>query len=227
MNPIDRLFALVAPHYCLGCHREGAILCHECSDAIDTLPSICYACGKATRANRPCADCVRNNRPRYVWIVTKFDDIAKQLVHAYKFEEVRSAAIVIARSIDDILPYFAHEPLVAFVPTASSHRRQRGFDHAELIAREVSRLRKWHYARLLHRNSQARQLGATRKQRKEQLKGVFTPTNEQLIAGKHILLVDDVITTGATIEECTKVLYKAGAATVSVAVFARTPEKKL
>ena len=127
--------------------------------------------------------------------------------------------------IEQILPYFADPPLVTFVPTATRHRRQRGFDHAELLAKELSRIRGWHYARLLNRVSQVHQTGATRMQRKEQLKNVFVSQNNSLIKGAHILLIDDVVTTGATLDACSRALKESGAARVDAAVFARTPPK--
>jgi predicted amidophosphoribosyltransferase len=72
---------------------------------------------------------------------------------------------------------------------------------------------------------QSRQLGASREQRRSQLKNALRLNNHDLIKGRHILIVDDVVTTGATIEACAKMLKKAGAAQVDAAVFARTPNK--
>ena len=130
-----------------------------------------------------------------------------------------------AQLINQALPYFADEPLVTFVPTASNRRRERGFDHAQLIAKELAKLRGWHIATLLGRQAKVRQLGAKRETRKEQLKNAFRPVNTGLIKGSHILLVDDVVTTGATVEVCVKELIKAGASQVDAAVFAYTPKK--
>jgi ComF family protein len=158
-------------------------------------------------------------------MVTTYDEAAKKLIRAYKFEEKRAAAPIIATMITETLPHFAEAPIVIFVPTATSHRRIRGFDHAELLAKEIAKQRNWHYERLLHRTSQSRQLGADREQRKVQLKNVFRAHNRKDITGKHILLIDDVVTTGATLNECAKLLYEMGAQQVDAAVFARTMEK--
>ena len=145
------------------------------------------------------------------------------MVHAYKFEQQRAMAPVMAGMLDDALPYFAEQPLVTFVPTSSSHYRERGFDHAELLTRELCKRRRWHYMRLLHRTTQVRQLGATRAARKQQLNDAFALATPGLIKNQHILLIDDVITTGATIEACSRVLRAAGARQVDVVAFARTP----
>jgi ComF family protein len=127
--------------------------------------------------------------------------------------------------MDEVLPYFAEEPLLAFVPTVPSHIRERGFDHAALLAKELARLREWHYRPLLARQNNGQQHGANKATRHEQVKGAFRAKSEPLVAGKHVLLLDDVTTTGSTLLECSKVLKKAGVASVDAVVFARTPER--
>lgn len=224
MNPIDRFLSFFAPYNCVGCGTEGAVLCSECLEAIPQLPSLCYACGKATKSGMPCGACAKKMQPQHVWMYAAYKDVAKEVLHSYKFDEQRGAATPIASAMEQTLPYFAEPPLVTFVPTASSHRRLRGFDHAELLAKEIAKARKWHHVRLLHRSGRVRQLGATRVTRKQQLKGIFSPASSLDITGKHILLVDDVVTTGATIEACTMVLKNMGAARVDAVLFARTME---
>jgi len=225
MNPIDRLLSTLAPYKCLNCPIEGKVLCAECTETIMQLPSICYACGKATRNYRPCPDCVGEYKPQHAWVYAEYKDLAKDYISAFKFGSKRQVAVGIAGLIGDILPYFVAAPLVTYVPTAASRRRERGFDQAELLAKELARIRKWQYAPLLVRQADVRQLGSTREQRKKQLRGVFRPTSQEMILGSHILLVDDVLTTGATIESCSKVLKKAGASYVDAVVFSRTPKK--
>jgi ComF family protein len=161
-----------------------------------------------------------------VWFCTAYNDLPTELVKALKFEQKRSTALAMAKLIDDGLPYFASAPLVTYVPTAPSRRRERGFDHAQLIAKELAKLRGWHLATLLKRQSKIRQIGANRKIRRSQLKDAFRAVNANLIKNNNILLVDDVVTTGATIEACAKVLLRAGAPTVDSAVFAYTPKNR-
>jgi ComF family protein len=173
---------------------------------------------------RPCPDCVGQNKPQHVWIFAEYSGLAKSLVHTLKFDCTRLAAIEMAELMDGCLPYFANPPLVGYVPTAPARHRARGFDHAQLVAKELARLRGWHYTTFLARRKHNRQLGADREQRKRQLKDTFRIVNHSLVKNRHILLVDDVVTTGATLEVCTKELKKAGAAQIDAAVFARTPK---
>lgn len=225
MNPIERILDVIAPVTCVSCGQEGALICLECSETISTLPSICYVCGRATKNYKPCTNCIGKNLPQHVWIYSEYVELIKEIIHQYKFESTRSAAQTIAGLIDETLPYFVDKPLITYVPTASSRRRLRGFDQSALLAKELAKIRKYNYASLLARQTQIRQLGSSREERKRQLKGAFRPINKHFIAGRHILLVDDVVTTGATIEACTKELLKAGALQVNAIVFARTPKR--
>lgn len=222
MNPIDKIISVFAPNSCAGCGLERGVICMECMDLLDTLPSICYVCGKATAKNVACDVCQKRYQPSRVWMFTAYKGLAKDIITSYKFDQKREAAASIARCIDTILPYYDEPPVVTFVPTATNHRRSRGFDHAELIAKEVARLRNWQYWRTLNRISQLQQHGETRQTRINQLKGVFVPTNLPAFHNKRILIIDDVLTTGATITECSRTLYKSGALMVEAAVFSRT-----
>ena len=226
MNPIERVLNLLAPDDCVGCQTEGRIICQECIDQIDRLPAICYGCGKISRNFKPCPKCINRWRPQHVWIYTAYDGLAAELVKSLKFEQKRSAAKDIAQMINEALPYFADEPLLTYVPTAPSRRRERGFDQAQLIAKELAKLRGWHLVTLLKRQAKVRQLGSKRNVRRVQLKNAFMPINKKLIKTKHVLLIDDVVTTGATIETCAKILLKAGAFEVNCAVFAYTPRNR-
>jgi competence protein ComFC len=208
----------------VGCGIEGSVICQECGEKIDSLPSVCFMCGKATHNHKPCIDCVGKYKPEHVWMYCEYNGLAKELVLALKFDQKRQAACEIAKFIDEILPYFNTQPLLTFVPTSPNRIRGRGFDHAKLIAKELAMIRGWHYQTLLSRQKEAHQLGSTREQRLNQLRGVFGAISEISINNKHILLVDDVCTTGSTLEECTKQLKKAGARQVDAAVFARTPK---
>ena len=124
---------------------------------------------------------------------------------------------------------FAAKPvLVVPVPLHARKLRQRGFNQSELIARAALKLsqdgdRYVLSADALERRRETKsQIGLTRHQRRENLRGAFAVGKPQDVAGREILLVDDVFTTGTTASECARVLRRAGAAKVWVATVART-----
>jgi predicted amidophosphoribosyltransferase len=95
----------------------------------------------------------------------------------------------------------------------------RGYDQAQVIARELAKRRQLAYRQLLSRSGTFRQVGASRESRFSQLKGAFTAKGH---TPSHVLLVDDVLTTGASVESAAKELKRNGAKTVDVAVFAQS-----
>lgn len=154
-----------------------------------------------------------------VYALKLYGGFAKELVHQLKFERTSSAAQEIAELMAQ---GFAVAPdlLVTHVPTATSRARMRGYDQAALIARGISTRLGLEYAPLLARSGQARQVGKNRKERLMQLQASFASIRPHTMQGRHIVLVDDVVTTGATLEVAAATLKSAGAAHVSAAVFA-------
>ena len=125
-------------------------------------------------------------------------------------------------------PPCSKEPVVVVpVPLPPRKLKQRGFNQAELMAQEAVRLApelKLEVAGgvMIRSRETASQIGLTRRQRRENMRGAFEVVRPEAIAGRTVLLVDDVFTTGTTVSECARVLRRAGAAKVYVATVART-----
>jgi ComF family protein len=154
-----------------------------------------------------------------VWAATEHEGVGKTLVHQLKFERARAGAAVAAKAMADLLLPDANW-LVTFTPTAPVRVRGRGYDQAQLIAGQLARMLQCEYAPLLLRMGTQRQVGQTRQVRREQMMQAFRPVRPGSIRGRHILLIDDVLTTGSTLEAAAATLKAAGAKRVSAAVFA-------
>lgn len=212
---------MIAPHTCLGCGEEGAIMCEGCRLAlIPNVPSRCYRCHKVTLQSQTCSNCRRFGL-KHVWAATDYDNIAKDVVFKLKFGRASVASNVIAKSIHDYLPLLSEQTKVTYIPTAPSRVRVRGYDQAKLIARSFAQQRDLQIVSLLGRRSVSRQVGSTRKERFAQLENAFFAKNHD-IKDAEILIIDDVLTTGATLESAAKILKQAGAKKVSAAVFAQS-----
>lgn len=144
------------------------------------------------------------------------------MVKEFKFEGKRAAAHTLATLTARAVPRLKPDVLVVHIPTATAHVRERGYDQALLLARAFAKERQLLHATLLSRTKQLTQHGAGRQDRLRNIQGAYTLCNPELIPGAHILLVDDVVTTGATLAEAARVLLQAGAKSVSAAVFAQT-----
>ena len=141
-----------------------------------------------------------------------FDGVARQLVLALKFRHRRVAAGVLAAAVVRRLPLHRFD-LVTWAPTSARRVRGRGYDQAELIARAVARQLRVPCRRLLYRAHSAPQAG---KSRRERLTGPAFRAR-QARPGLHVLVVDDVVTTGATLQAAAQALRGAGVSTITLA----------
>ena len=167
-----------------------------------------------------------------------YDGGLRDLIHLLKFQQVRPAADVLGRmlaetigTLEQVMPLgtiFSSTITVVPVPLHTRKQAQRGFNQAEMIARgalkQLSRPKRFDLcAGVLHRRRETgSQIGLTRHQRRENMRGAFAVSDPTRILNRNILLIDDVYTTGTTASECARVLRRAGAARVWVATVART-----
>lgn len=119
------------------------------------------------------------------------------------------------------LPYLERSVVMTFVPTATSRQRSRGYDQSELIAKTLSKQKGVNFVPTLGRLGQSRQVGSTRAKRFSQAEQMFFALKSDKIKGAHVVIVDDIVTTGASLEAAAKILRKAGAKQVSAVVFAQ------
>ncbi len=217
LRPLD----VLVPPVCAGCGLPGEAVCEECRTLLVPLPPICARCGHPWPISvARCAEC-----PASLDVArqaTGYHGPAAAVVPALKDGRRRTLAgdladLMVAR----IPPPPAGIPLVP-VPIAAERLLTRGFNQAELLARALATRWGREVALLLRRiDDSTAQRGATAAQREEQVRGAF-----RLRPGTGpppaVCLVDDVVTTGATLTACARVLRRAGARRVGAVAFART-----
>lgn len=229
MSLMEAVIGWVAPPQCVACGREGSALCVACATSeIVPYGQQCWLCNRSSVNGRTCPKCRAGGSPRFVWITTNYGGAAQDLVKIYKFGHQRVASRVLSHLMVGTLYDFNNQTeldklnyLVVPVPTATSRVRQRSFDHSALLARAVARQLGTEFANGLGRFGQSRQLGAKRPDRLKQPEGKYFLRQPQVIRGRNILLIDDVVTTGATIKAVTKVLRQAGTKRVDALIFAK------
>ena len=220
MDLVDKIFSFIAPYECLACSAQGPILCEACTEAeIVQVINSCIGCKKLSANGKTCANCRSSFPIDALWAACSYGPLAKQIVKEYKYNSKRGIAEFMTTQMLDVLP--EAELLVTSVPTSSIRIRQRGFDHAARLAKTLANKARLPYSPLLRRLNNSHQVGSSRKKRIEQAEKLFLFGGTTDISGKDILIVDDVVTTGASISAATRVLKKAGAKNVYGLVFAR------
>lgn len=215
---------LIAPHYCCSCGDMGAILCEYCKFNIISEP-----CGTCVLCDTPAAggqNLCRQCRPPFskAWCVGDRSDELKELIDAFKFNRARAAHRVLAELLHHTVPLLPHDVIVTSIPTIPAHIRVRGYDQAQLVARCFAKMRHLPYqSAVMRRTNTVQHTAANRRQRMEQAKRAFSASAQP---GKTYLLIDDVCTTGASVQYAAKALKDNGAKDVWVAVLAKQGHKQ-
>ncbi|MBZ5653050.1 MAG: ComF family protein [Acidobacteriia bacterium] len=224
-------------------------VCRPClSDIRPIAGGVCSRCGErvfspyalGSDASEVLCGLCRRLEPPFAKAVAygSYDGGLRELIHLLKYEQVQPAATVLGRMLAEALSrlnscWIQGTVLVVPVPLHAQKLRQRGFNQSELIARaaikqdaikrEGASGRLVLHPRVLERRRETQsQTGLTSHQRRENIRGSFAVASPGEIAGREILLVDDVFTTGTTVSECARVLRRAGASKIYVATVART-----
>lgn len=211
MRPYHLLIELLFPRKCMLCRcllsREETDLCRDCRS---TTPEW-HSPGKSY----PSIDDVVS-----VWY---YDASVRDSLLRYKFSGCRHYAKPYARLLSmAILRGLPEGEVITWVPVSPLRRLKRGYDQSELLARAVGAELGLPVVRLLKktRNNRAQSGIEDPALRRTNVRGVYQTLSSGEIRGKRIILLDDILTTGATAGECARILRKAGAKQVSLAVMA-------
>jgi len=200
-NLLDLLF----PRMCINCQREGYYLCPDCFSLLEISDLHQKHPGK-------------NLNDLYFALPYK-SPLIKKLVRAFKYppfikelaqtlSEIIIAHFQMSSNVENFKKY-----IMIPVPLEKKRKKWRGFNQAEEIGGHLANYFKLPLITdlLLKTRSTPPQVDLSSKKRGENLRGVFSIKNAQSIQGKNILLIDDIYTTGSTMEECGRVLHQAGA----------------
>src|SRR5687767_10402441 len=147
---LEKIIAGIAPHHCLTCGVENNTLCDGCLYSLPPLDyQRCVICQQRS-LQAICIDCTADTGVKAVWVAQPYEGIAKQLLWQYKFERVRDAVKPLASLLHSTTPRLQGYT-VTTVPTTPAHIRQRGYDHAELLAKTYARQADLPYEVLLER----------------------------------------------------------------------------
>jgi ComF family protein len=207
------------PSRCLGCGRWGDLICEKCFlDLPWILPPVCNKCGKPESSGGLCPGCW-NSPPSIDGIrsVFRFEGIVRKAIHHLKYYDLKAISKDLAKILYDYIALNKLEyELIVPVPLHKKRLRYRGYNQSLLIARELGKLSNNDVlpdvlVRVKEGVSQARTKGV--QQRVKNVKDAFS-CNGYSIRNRKVILIDDVCTSGATLESCAKALKAAGAESI-------------
>lgn len=212
---------MIFPPQCGGCGKEGQRFCADCRASLAYLPApVCEHCGFPLRAGEMlrCASCLRQPTPALASVrsVAFFEGPLQQALHRLKYKRDIILADALAVLLCEAWPAYGFAAdLVVPVPLSAQRMRERGYNQAGLLADAFAALMGLPYtpagaARFRHTASQ---VGLSAHERQANVAGAFRGRTER-VADKAVILVDDVYTTGATLNACAEALLAAGAVRV-------------
>ena len=219
------------PIECLGCQKEGKWLCGSCGKRISIeTEDVCLVCKTLSFAGRTCFACKKACALEGVIRFFDYDDILVQwLIQMAKYGYVQKALDCLLEVVEphvrpklDLLDMDARAFVYVPVPLHARRQRDRGFNQAEVIARRIAGLVGAEMSPVLkRRKDRPPQATLTETDRAVNIKNNILCLDKILVNGKYVCLVDDVTTTGSTLDECARTLKAAGAQAVWGLVLAK------
>lgn len=234
---IGQLLDAIWPRTCEICggpvDRPGRYVCAECVNRLPFVPTdgCCRRCGRAAErlsGDFLCADC-RVEKPRFDRAASalQFDGEARDVLNGYKFREklwMRDDLVDWLEAIVRVRFKVGEIDLVVPMPSTVWHLLDRGYNQCAYLAKSLAkRLEKPYGGHVLGRvGSPKRQGGLTEDERRANAEGTFSVRRPARVAGRTVLVVDDIMTTGSTLSACAAELKRAGAVRVWCATVARS-----
>ena len=215
---------LLFPLRCLGCGEEGEIICEMCRRRLLRIsPPFCPKCGKPLLREGICGECYRERAFDGMRSALFFAGLIREAVHQFKYQGIKALADPLGDMLTEcFLRYAIPADVVVPVPLHPKKLRERGYNQAGLLGRRMARNLGLPFddRTLIKARETPPQVGLSREERLRNVKGAFA-CRDGALAGRRVVLVDDVITTGATAESCAEALRRGGASSVWIFSLAR------
>lgn len=223
---LDKIINFFLPRTCFCCGADlktKTLLCEDCFKKVEVVKGlICQRCGVPLKyGGKYCYNCRGSKASKYkcsfIRSALKFNEPTRALIHAFKYEKYLNIAPYFAEIMYSTFrkyPEYREAAFLVPVPIYKSRQRRRGFNQAEVLAKHLGKICGIPVLNALVRTKNTKsQTKLTREERKQNILDAFTLAKnmEAQIKKQAVILIDDVCTTSATLEECAKILRAAGA----------------
>lgn len=225
----DFVLDLIFPKFCVGCALEGEWVCPDClKKIIRVVTQVCPDCERISEFGRYCETCRKKHKLSGIIVAAYYKEgPIKEAVHNLKYNNVLELkeflGKLMAEALKNNIDNIGGDILLTAVPMHFLRQAQRGYNQAEILAEHVAAdLKLPRNFKIIKKIRKTKsQVSKSGKKRRESLKNSFKIIDELAVKNRTIIIVDDVTTTGTTLEECAKVLKTAGAKRVWGLVIAR------
>jgi len=207
------------PRRCVGCGKVGSFLCPECLGKLPRLlPPLCPNCGRSQASGIVCPDCrQRQTEIDGIRALFRFDEVIRKAIHQLKYRNLKAISPCLAELLADYLRAnsLPGEALVC-VPLHPRRLRERGYNQSSLLAKELGRridLPVIEDCLIRVKQAQPQVRAVDVEERRRNVADAFVCRDEK-VGGKQIILIDDVCTSGATLESCAAALKNKHATSV-------------
>lgn len=215
----QKVLNFLFPSHCVSCGKGGSFLCQKCRNKLIYLQQpLCTRCSKPIHTGTICQKCLSQTWDiDGIYSIFKYGGTIRQAILQFKYHNIKA----LADPLSNLMSAYLRRHLLSFdiimpVPIHKRRLRERGYNQSSLLAQRLSRMTNIPVVedvliRTKHTPSQAKSDSVD--QRRKNIRNAFRCVNHD-ISGKRILLIDDVCTSGATLNSCAASLKSAGAASV-------------
>lgn len=230
MNLLNSLIDLIFPKICFSCDRRleknEKVLCNKCENSLEIITNVCDICGSILESEN-CNICQVNDfyfdKARSIY---KYNDTVQKLIHELKYNDFKIIAKFFGRKVNNYFEKFSpfsKIDMIVPVPLHRTKKRSRGFNQSELLASAISdQINIKHIPKLLKRTKFTdSQTKLSRSERQNNVAEAFKVNSKYDVKGKNILVVDDVFTTGSTVNSISRLLREQDVGKIFIFTIAR------
>lgn len=221
----DLLIDLIFPRYCYYCNKEGSYLCKDCITSYLNInwDQRCYICGKVCSTGFMHIECKEQGYLDGLIYFTvygkKIREIIKDVKYKFHYDVLNELGEIMAEYLK--IYKFSDDLILIDVPLHKHKMKYRGFNQSEVLAKIISSKTNYRFENLLSRGEDTiTQVGLNQEERWNNLREVFKVNSEHI--PEKVMIIDDVFTTGTTLNQCAKVLKENGSKEVYGFVFAKS-----
>jgi ComF family protein len=227
---------IIFPRRCVCCGRynEYSYLCHKCFGTLPICQKLeCMSCGAPSKAGESCVKCSKQTSIDNFFVASRYSDRnVVKIIKTFKYRFIADLSTPLSKLMTKYINrliklkninIFQDNPILIPVPLHTRRLNWRGFNQSELLAQKLGDTFQLNTRTdvLIRKKEITPQAEVEIRQRVQNVKNIFSCKNKRDISGKHIMLIDDICTTGSTLNECAKALKKAGVKNVSAIVVAK------